>query len=55
VAAIAALDELYSLQTAPLMLKKHPFIVTTIVKLKRYIGPKENSEHTAEQKVKYLL
>nr|CAH0112808.1 unnamed protein product [Daphnia galeata] len=53
VAAIAALDELYSLQTAPLMLKKHPFIVTTIVKLKRYIGPKENSEHTAEQKAMY--
>ena len=55
VAAIAALDELSSLPMAPLMLKKHPFIVTTIVKLKRYIGPKENSEHTAEQKVKYRL
>ena len=53
--AITALDELYSLQIAPLMLKKHPFIVTTILKLKRYIGPKESSEHTAEQKVKFIL
>jgi hypothetical protein len=53
VAAITALDELYSLQMAPLMLKKHPFIVTTILKLKRYIGPKESSEHTEEQKVEF--
>ncbi|XP_046439844.1 PC4 and SFRS1-interacting protein-like isoform X3 [Daphnia pulex] len=53
VAAITALDELYSLQMAPLMLKKHPFIVTTILKLKRYIGPKESSEHTEEQKAMY--
>lgn len=52
-AAIAALDELYSLQMAPLMLKKHPFIVTTILKLKRYIGPKESPEHTDDQKVMY--
>ncbi len=52
-AAITALDELYSLQMAPLMLKKHPFIVTTILKLKRYIGPKESSEHTEEQKVEF--
>lgn len=50
-AAIVALDDLYSLQLAPLMLKKHPYIVQTILKLKRYIGPKENAEHTAEQKV----
>ena len=54
-AAITALDELNSLQMAPLMLKKHPFIVTTILKLKRYIGPKENSEHTPEQKVTYII
>ena len=49
--AIVALEELNSLQMAPLMLKKHPYIVQTILKLKRYIGPKESSEHTAEQKV----
>ena len=49
--AIVALDELSSLQMAPLMLKKHPYIVQTILKLRRYIGPKESSEHTAEQKV----
>lgn len=36
---------------APLMLKKHPFIVQTILKLKRYIGPKESAEHTEDQKV----
>lgn len=53
-AALTALDELNSLQMAPLMLKKHPFIVQTILKLKRYIGPKESSEHTAEQKV-YII
>ncbi|XP_059351099.1 PC4 and SFRS1-interacting protein-like isoform X1 [Daphnia carinata] len=52
-AAIQALDELNSLQMAPLMLKKHPFIVTTILKLKRYIGPKESPEHTDDQKAMY--
>lgn len=49
--AIAALDELHSLQTAPLMLKKHPYVVQTILKLKRYIGPKESPDHTTDQKV----
>jgi len=52
-AAIVALDELSTLSIAPLMLKKHPYIVQTILKLKRYIGPKENPEHTSEQKVIY--
>lgn len=52
-AAIVALDELNTLQMAPLMLKKHPFIVQTILKLKRYIGPKESAEHTAEQRAMY--
>jgi len=54
-AAIAALEELLSLQIAPLMLKKHPFVVQTILKLKRYIGPKESAgyEHTEEQKQRY--
>jgi len=52
-AAIVALDELSMLSIAPLMLKKHPYIVQTILKLKRYIGPKENPEHTSEQKVIY--
>merc|ERR1712071_153730 len=52
-AAIVALDELSTLSIAPLMLKKHPYIVETILKLKRYIGPKENPEHTSEQKVIY--
>lgn len=52
-AAIIALEELNALQMAPLMLKKHPFIVQTILKLKRYIGPKESSEHTEEQKTMY--
>ncbi len=37
------------------MLKKHPFVVQTILKLKRYIGPKEaeSGEHTADQKQLY--
>lgn len=54
-AAIRALEELLSLQIAPLMLKKHPFVVQTILKLKRYIGPKESAgyEHTEEQKQRY--
>jgi len=52
-AAIVALDELSTLTIAPLMLKKHPYIVETILKLKRYIGPKESPEHTSEQKVEY--
>ena len=50
-AAITALDDLNSLVIAPLMLKKHPYIVQTIMKLKRYIGPKESAEHTEENKV----
>ena len=54
-AAIVALDELSTLTIAPLMLKKHPYIVETILKLKRYIGPKESPEHTSEQKVFTLL
>merc|ERR1712071_150257 len=48
-AAIVALDELSTLSIAPLMLKKHPYIVQTILKLKRYIGPKESPEHTSSQ------
>ena len=53
--AIGALDELSSLQMAPLMLKKHPHIVETILKVKLYIGPKESLEHTAEKKVSLLF
>ena len=52
-AAVTALDELAALNIAPLMLKKHPFVVETIMKLKRYIGPKASSEHTDEQKSLY--
>ena len=54
-AAIAALDELNSLEFSASVLKKHPFIITTILKLKRYVGPKENSEHTPEQKVAHKM
>ena len=33
------LDELYQMPITPLMLKKQPDIVTTIRKLRKYIGP----------------
>ena len=33
------LDELYQMPVTPLMLKKQPDIVTTIRKLRKYIGP----------------
>jgi len=36
---ISALDELNKLAVAPLMLKKQPDIVTTIRRLRKYIGP----------------
>ena len=50
-AAIVALDELNTLSLAPLMLLKHPYVVQTIMKLKRYIGPKDSPEYTSEQRV----
>ena len=33
------LDELYQMPVTPLMLKKQRYIVTTIRKLRKYIGP----------------
>ena len=36
---LEALSELVSLPIAPLMLKKQPDIVTTIRKIRKYIGP----------------
>jgi len=50
-AAIEALDELNLLPLAPLMLLKHPYVVQTIFKLKRYIGPKDHPDYTSEQRV----
>jgi len=38
---ISALDELNELALAPLMLKKQPDIVTTIRRLRKYIGPQD--------------
>ena len=38
---ISALDELDKLAVMPLMLKKQPDIVTTIRKLRKYIGPED--------------
>lgn len=52
-AAIEALDELNTLPLAPLMLLKHPYIVQTIFKLKRYIGPKDSPEYTSEQRAQF--
>merc|ERR1711874_667383 len=51
---ISALDELNELALAPLMLKKQPDIVTTIKRLRRYIGPQNYSswaDKTAKQKM----
>jgi len=38
---ISALDELNELALAPLMLKKQPDVVTTIRRLRKYIGPQD--------------
>jgi len=51
---ITALDELNELALAPLMLKKQPDIVTTIRRLRKYIGPQDYSswqDKTAKQKM----
>merc|ERR1719323_1487727 len=40
---ISALDELNELALAPLMLKKQPDVVTTIRRLRKYIGPRTMS------------
>ena len=41
---IEALEELNGLSLSPLMLKKQPDIVTTIRKLRKYVGPSSNDE-----------
>merc|ERR1719166_366336 len=51
---ISALDELNELALAPLMLKKQPDIVTTIRRLRKYIGPQDYSswqDKKAKQKM----
>jgi len=51
---INALDELNELSLAPLMLKKQPDIVTTIRRLRRYIGPQDYrgwQDNTAKEKM----
>lgn len=54
-AAITAIDELNNLTLSPLMLLKHPYVVHTVMKLKRYIGPKDNGEYTPDQKVNLTM
>ena len=53
--AIKALDNLSGLPIARLTLEQHPYIVQTIKKLVRYIGPKDSLDHKAEQKVTHFL
>jgi len=43
---IKSLDELNELALTPLMLKKQPDIVTTIRRLRKYIGPQNYSDWT---------
>lgn len=41
---LSLMDELNALAIQPLMLKKNPDIVTTLRKLRKYIGPKDQEE-----------
>ena len=45
------LDELYQMPITPLMLKKQPDIVTTIRKLRKYIGPQTEPSDPKVQKL----
>ena len=47
------LDELYQMPITPLMLKKQPDIVTTIRKLRKYIGPQ--TEPSDPKVIDYIL
>ncbi|KAK2722534.1 hepatoma-derived growth factor-like [Artemia franciscana] len=46
--AMDCLDKLLELDVAPLMLKKHPYVLDTINKLKRYVGPKSAEDKKEE-------
>merc|ERR1712020_710127 len=43
-------DEVKKLAIVPLMLKKHPEIVATIRRMRKYVGPKECHPNPKEQK-----
>nr|CAD7409324.1 unnamed protein product [Timema poppensis] len=49
------LTELGDLDVQPLMLKKHPYIVDTIKKLRRYIGNVEEWGYTGDKKKLFVI
>ncbi|GFG40003.1 hypothetical protein Cfor_12976 [Coptotermes formosanus] len=50
---LAHLDEMSSLTIYPLMLKKHPRIVETIKRLRRYVGNVQEWNYSEEEKAKF--
>ena len=43
---LAALDKLDKVSLSPLMLKKQPDIVTTVRRIRKYVGPQAGSDPT---------
>ncbi|XP_059479552.1 PC4 and SFRS1-interacting protein-like [Neocloeon triangulifer] len=50
---LQVLDELKSLKVSPIMLKKHPDIVFTIKKLRKYVGNSKQWTQTEDQKEEF--